>query len=171
MNTTLFFNLLLLSCLLLVKRSKSDKISNICYKTQNPNFCKSTLGSVPSAKTATTTELELITLNLTGVSVMATNNKIQALLSETTDPNLQALLTQCGYDYKDALINLEQATNYLNDKKFVELAFTSGCISNDGITCESSFQNGGVNSPLTKENNELSLFANIIQVIAHILAG
>lgn len=71
----------------------------------------STLGSVPSAKKATTTELELITLNLTAASVMATNNKIQALLSETIDPNLQALLTRCGYDYKDALINLEQATN------------------------------------------------------------
>ncbi|KAK4343008.1 hypothetical protein RND71_038824 [Anisodus tanguticus] len=171
MNTTLVFNLFLFSCLLLVTPSKSDNISDVCDKAQDPNFCTSTLGSAPGAKTATTAGLEEITLSLTEASATATNNKIQELLSGTKDPNLQALFTQCGIDYKDASIKLQQAKNYLANKQFVELAFTANGISNDGITCESSFQKGGVTSPITQQNNELSSFSDIIRVIAHILAG
>ncbi|OIT29485.1 PREDICTED: pectinesterase inhibitor-like [Nicotiana attenuata] len=175
MKTTLFLNLFLLFCFFLINPSKSDNISNVCAKTKNPNFCTLTLESIPNAKTSSLIGLELIMLNFTRVKANATRPKIDALIMK--DPvhipfELLDSLTECGFDYRNAVnLDLPQATTLLVHKQFLELSFMANATADRGIMCENEFKKRGIASPLTKENNELISFGNIMQVIADILRG
>ncbi|KAG5525995.1 hypothetical protein RHGRI_032327 [Rhododendron griersonianum] len=132
-------SMLSLSCVM-----AQDRVNKVCAKTSNPGFCVAVLRSDRRSATADYTGLGHIAINLAVSSIVATFKKIQVLsVTRGLNPILKKPLDSCFADYA-------KTSDILANARFKAL--------------KPRYQ-----SPVTRNNRDTELFAEIIRAIASLL--
>ncbi|CAN4109683.1 unnamed protein product [Withania somnifera] len=149
-------------CVTKLVTSQSPLVTNFCnHNVNDPNFCLKVLGSDPRSKTAKDAhDLEALAIDLGSNLAKTVNDKCSSLLKSETDPNIKAALGSCAGSYSMLIL----------DFKSIKVAFESGrSVGQPGSDarlalskCDIAFNDKKLTSPLTKDNDDLSNFIQII---------
>ncbi|KAL4335230.1 hypothetical protein GQ457_07G011080 [Hibiscus cannabinus] len=165
-------------CILVVS-VRSDVLSDSCGEAakHDPNinfdFCVSTLGGNPKAKSATgVADLVKVAIE----TAISNSNSIGSLITKLLsnkglDPYVRSCLQDCSELYSDAGSSLAKGEKAFEGKDYGTANSVISAAMDSSSTCEDQFkEKKGVVSPLTKENNNffrlnaISLaFINMVQ--------
>ena len=96
-------------------------------------------------------------------------SQMRNLLAKATDQNIRKSLIVCVDQYGEAVRSIAQSVNSLQLKFYLDAQDLLGRAVNDADTCESSFGDLSLQSPLTARNNAFIHFGGIsMDVIVYI---
>lgn len=164
--------LIMITILLLVCGipAEADLVSETCKHTLYSQVCESSLRSDPRSQASDLGGLAAIALNLSIAHGVHTLSYIHNLKSEAaaneTDLFISGCLSDCLEEYSDAVENLRDATQALNDKSYDTLNSLVTAAMTDSDTCEDGFrERTGYESPLTERNQYFSkLCSNLLAI-------
>ncbi|XP_062091227.1 putative invertase inhibitor [Humulus lupulus] len=171
---------LIMSCFSLTSTSSSsrllhntiaeeDLVSATCKKTLYFQLCVSSLRSDPQSQTSDLRGLAIIALNLSIANGVNTLSHVSNLVSEAAYNGSQfasTSLSDCIDVYSDAIQNLQDSVQALNDKSFDTMQTLVAAAMTDSETCEDGFKEmNGLSSPLTEQNQHFSqLCSNFLAI-------
>lgn len=145
-------------------QSTSNPLNDVCTKSKNVDFCYSVLKDYSRQNLH---DLTQSTINLATTNASATNVKINVLQKQTSDPNLEAIYTLCATYYKWAISSLGNAQQYLQMGQYDNLKTATNIVGENAFNCEKAFEMmPGYVSTITKENDDIQKFSEIIAVAA-----
>lgn len=162
--------LFLLICFAFTSTSKEDLVSTTCKKTLYFNLCISSLRSDPRSESSGLDGLAVIALNLSigkGVDMLSYINYLKSELASNGSPLMSSYLGDCLAVYSDAVQNLQDSVQALNDKSFDTLRSLVSAAMTDSETCEDGFKEmmGSISSPLSEQNKYFSrLCSNFLAI-------
>lgn len=152
-------------------------IRNTCklISKDTPNvkyeFCKTSLEAAwdedyyPSLATMGSVTLELIMKNVTN-----TKSYTEDLKDDTSEPVLNACLSDCLELYSNTISDLEEVVDDYKSRKYQEASEGTNAVLTSLTTCEDGFKDRGLASPLMERNNDafqLSTIAvNILKMLS-----
>ncbi|KAL5572279.1 hypothetical protein UlMin_021876 [Ulmus minor] len=129
---------------------EEDLVSDTCKKTLYFQVCSSSLKSDPRSQTSDLQGLASISLNLSVTNGAEILSYISSLKS---DKSVSGHLSDCADLYSDAVQNLEESVQSINDKSYDMVKSLVSAAMTDADTCEDGFKEiEGVDSPLTERN-------------------
>ena len=148
---------------------QEDLVSSTCKKTLYFQVCVSSLRSNPQSQTSDLRGLAVISLNLSIANGVNTLSYISHLKSEAAYNGSQSMLgylSDCIDVYSDAIQNLQDSVQALNDKSYDTLQSLVSAAMTDSETCEDGFKEmKGSSSPLTEQNQYFSqLCSNFLAI-------
>lgn len=153
-------------CAFLSIQSTSNPLNDVCTKSKNLDFCYSVLKDYSHQNLH---DLTQSTINLATANASATNVKINVLQKQTSDPNLEAIYTLCATYYKWAISTLGNAQQYLDMGQYENLKTAANIVGENAFNCEMAFEMmPGFVSNITKENDDIQKFSDIIVVAANL---
>ncbi|GMN52912.1 hypothetical protein TIFTF001_022057 [Ficus carica] len=162
--------LFLLICFAFTSTCKEDLVSTTCKKTLYFNLCISSLRSDPRSESSDLDGLAVIALNLSiakGVDTLSYINYLKSELASNGSPLMSSYLGDCLAVYSDAVQNLQDSVQALNDKSFDTLRSFVSAAMTDSETCEDGFKEvmGSMSSPLSEQNKYFSrLCSNFLAI-------
>ncbi|CAN4081509.1 unnamed protein product [Withania somnifera] len=156
-------------CAFLLIQSTSNPISNLCAKSKNPSFCLSVLNDYFHQNLNDLTET---TINLAKTNASSTAVKINFLLNQTSDSNLEEIYNLCTTYYNGAIRALGNAQQFLDMGQYQNLNTVANLVVQDAFNCEVTFEvTPGYVSNITKENDDLQNLGAIVIAAANLLAS
>lgn len=149
--------------------AEEDLVSATCKKTLYFQLCLSSLRSDPKSQTSDLRGLASIALNLTianGVSTLSYISNLKSEASYNGSQSVSSYLSDCRDVYSDAIQNLQDSVQALNDKSYDTLQSLVSAAMTDSETCEDGFKEmKGLSSPLTEQNQYFSrLCSNFLAI-------
>ncbi|EXC13611.1 Putative invertase inhibitor [Morus notabilis] len=146
-----------------------DLVSSTCKKTLYVQLCISSLRSDPRSGSSDLKGLAAIALNLSIAKGVDNLSYIKNLKSEFASNGSQmtfSYLSDCLDVYSDAIQNLQDSVQALNDKSYDTLRSLVSAAMTDSETCEDGFKEvKGFRSPLTEQNKYFSrLCSNFLAI-------
>lgn len=161
---------LLISASLFENADASSLIDQVCDHHTNPKFCHDQLTSDPGANKADLPSLAGISIRL--AKSRATNtDHIKALLGNEKDNKAKKCLTDCLDDYGEAAASLDSASSDFRAKDYLKMNLDASSASDYGGDCEDGFGESNLKSPLTDDNQAFQNLAQIVEIVANMLAG
>ena len=149
----------------------TDLVSSTCNKTLYVQLCESSLRSDPRSESADPRGLAAIALDQSLAKGVDTIAHIDNLRSESASDASKALvisrLSDCTAAYSDALENLRDSAQALDDESYETLRSLVSAAMTDSETCEDGFMEiEGYSSPLTEQNQCFSrLCSNFLAIV------
>ncbi|KMT03388.1 hypothetical protein BVRB_8g190770 [Beta vulgaris subsp. vulgaris] len=135
------------------------------------NFCITAFRSAPSSLDANLTLLGLISINLVKHDVNSTTFLIKTLLENTKVDNCtKEELQDCLQLYSNSAPTISEAARDYRAKRFDVANVKVSSIMDASNTCEDGFEDVGVTSPLTKQNNDTFQLSAIALSIMNMLS-
>ncbi|KAF3439749.1 hypothetical protein FNV43_RR18027 [Rhamnella rubrinervis] len=146
---------------LMMYGAEGDLVSETCKQTLYSQVCESSLRSDPQSEISDLRGLAAIALNLSIAHAVHTLSYINNLKSEAagneTDFLISGCLSDCVEEYSDAIQNLQDSKQSLNDKSYDTMNSLVTAAMTDSDTCEDGFKElTGYESPLTERNQYFS---------------
>lgn len=147
----------------------SSLIDQVCGHHTNPKFCHDRLTSAPGANGADLPTLAGISLRLAKSRANNTDH-IKSLLGSEKDDKAKKCLTDCLDDYGEAAASLDSASSDFGAKDYLKMNLDASAASDYGGDCEDGFGDTKLKSPLTDDNQTLQNLAQIVEIVANMLA-
>lgn len=158
--------ILCIICAFLTIQSTSNPLTDVCNKSKNLDFCLSVLNNYSHQNLHDLTES---TINLAATNASSTGAKINLLQKQTNDSNLEAIYILCAIYYDWALSTLGNAQQYLNMGQYQNLNSAANIVGENAFNCEKAFEmTPGYVSTITKENDDIQKFGDIIAAAANL---
>ncbi|KAJ0968172.1 hypothetical protein J5N97_025089 [Dioscorea zingiberensis] len=157
---------------------KPDIVSETCKRctdgdpTVSFNFCMDTLSSIPKSHKSDLKGLALISVKLSMKNATQIKSQVKELLKEakTRDKYMKSCLETCEELYSDAIAALRDSVKAIKAKRFDDaLTYLSAVVDTPG-TCEDGFSEGGIISPMMKENKIFFALSSMSLSISSLLA-
>ncbi|KAK4726361.1 hypothetical protein R3W88_031278 [Solanum pinnatisectum] len=146
--------ILIIVCAFLAIQSSSNPLNDVCTKFKNLDFCYSVLKDYSHQNLH---DLTQSTISLATASASATNVKIN-----------KRYITLCATYYKWAISTLGNAQQYLDMGQYENLKTAANIVRENAFNCEMAFEMiPGYVSTITKENDDIQKFSDIIVVAAN----
>ncbi|KAH0462172.1 hypothetical protein IEQ34_009747 [Dendrobium chrysotoxum] len=155
---SLFF-LLLLHQSSIVSGSIVEKTCNRCVKIDQGfdyNLCVSLLNSNPNSRNADLSGLGVISLDIAGAKAANIQSTINKLLKSLPGGKKyeKGCLEDCLELYTDAISQLRDSVEAIKARRNDDARTWISAAVDAASTCEDGFQEGGLKSPLNKQNDE-----------------
>ncbi|XP_074284421.1 putative invertase inhibitor [Silene latifolia] len=156
-----FFTLLTFIILQTPMVNSNNLINQTCKNSSmndpniNYNFCIKAFHSSPSSRDANLTRLGLISINLVKHNSSNTTSFIKTLIgNHVLDSITKKGLKDCLELYSNSVSTLFEAARDFRAKRLDDANVKVSSVMDDCSTCEDGFDDIGVFSPLTKQNND-----------------
>jgi len=170
--TSSFFSLcssliLCVICVFLAIQIKSNPLDDVCAKSGGSAFCFTVLNDCSDQNLH---DLTQSAINLVAANASAIGAKIEILLNQTDDQNLESTYILSSNYYHEAIRNLGNAQQYLFMGKYQNLYIAAIIIEVDAYNCQRAFELFfGNDSNILKENDNFQKFGSIVVSAASLL--
>lgn len=140
----------------------SDIIIDTCNRcaSSDPNvnytLCVTSLESVLQASQSDLEGLAIISVRLAKSNMTQAKSKVKNLLkAESLDPYVESCLETCRELYSNSIADLKDSVKAIKSSRYNDANILISSAVDVPRTCEDGFDEGGLQSPLSKENDEL----------------
>ncbi|GMH13769.1 hypothetical protein Nepgr_015610 [Nepenthes gracilis] len=172
----LFISLLLSSSSFTSAAGDHDNLIHQTCKassTTDPNinytFCVNALQAAPASRCARLPRLGLLSLRLARDNATDTRCYIRQYMkskAKVLDPRAKAALDDCLELYSDSIATLLEAMQDYRAKRFADVNVKVSSVIDGSDTCEDGFTEGGIASPLSRQNNfSFQLSAMVLSIV------
>lgn len=153
-------------CAFLAIQSTSNPLADVCAKTKDLAYCLTVLKDCSHQNLYNLTES---VIHVAGAKAFATIAKIDILLNQKNDRDLELIYILCSNYYNEALTNLGNAELYLVSGQYEKLNNVANIIEQDGFNCQKAFELfSGFSSIIIKENDDFQKISNIVVAAANL---
>lgn len=145
----------------------STLLNKVCSKHTDAKFCGTELGKASFSDLPT---LATASLDLTKARAVNTNN-IKALHAKEKNEKAKKLLQDCLSHYGEAAAAIEESRASFKAKDYWKMNSDASAASTYGGSCEEGFVDAKLTSPLTADNKGLQNSAQIVEIVANVIAG
>ncbi|XP_057518768.1 putative invertase inhibitor [Amaranthus tricolor] len=164
-------------CAAPIEKLSADTISKTCEQCAQKasssltyDFCYTSLDAVPLSHVADPAGLGLIALELALENTTTTASTISSILNKNESNPGYSCLKQCFELYLDISVKLEESIkDFVYGKNYDVVYLWVSEIMQQTHVCEAGFKEKGVESPLTKENHNLSQLCSIVLCIMDLI--
>ncbi|KAH7668658.1 Pectinesterase protein [Dioscorea alata] len=157
---------------------KLDIVSETCKRCADGdpnvsfNLCNNSLSSVPKSHKSDLRGLALISLKLSIKNATHVKSQVKKLLKATpaNDTYMRSCLESCEELYSDAISALRDSVKAIKAKRFDDAITYLSSVVDDPQTCEDGFSEGGIVSPLGKEDDNFFGLSAISLSMSSLLA-
>ncbi|OMO64054.1 Pectinesterase inhibitor [Corchorus capsularis] len=147
----------------------SALIDGICKRTQDYNFCSTSLNNDPRSVNADLKGLCLISISITIMQIQSTLDRIPGILGTLTDPLGKQRLGACQNDYSTSLGNFQNSFSSASAHDYWKTFDSVKDGTNHVIDCHNSYRTGGpiATSPIDVDDNNVIKLSEIILIIVN----
>ncbi|XP_020114879.1 putative invertase inhibitor [Ananas comosus] len=140
----------------------SDIIIETCNRcaSSDPNvnytLCVASLESVPKARQSDLQGLAVVAVRLAKSNMTRAKSKAKNLLkAKSLDPYMESCLETCRELYSNSIADLEDSVKAIKSSRYGDANILISSAVDVPRTCEDGFDEEGLQSPLSEENDEL----------------
>lgn len=142
-------------------------LTKVCSKHTDAKFCSAELGK---ASFSDLPGLATASLDLAKARAVNTKN-IKALLAKEKNEKAKKALQDCLSHYGEAAAAIDESRASFKAKDYWKMNSDASAASTYAGTCEEGFVDAKLASPLTADNKGLQNSAQIVEIVANVIAG